>query len=247
MPNPTTHLLLLYDQVLKPTDRYFIENFEYILLGAVSPDLRVITKSDRKDYHYFDLNSGIKGDGIKGFIKNTIDFSGLVKKNINTNNFIRGYFSHLIADENWTIDVFRKIFMNKSIFPDFSEALLSDRALQIYLDIKINRDNIDLYQYYDSKPMRILGSLMGHEGKGSLLSFLKDKGLATGLRGGGSPDTPDYGSAGVNIQLTEKGVSNYQEVLGYFFSYVAMLKKEGFKNYIFNIEIYKYGRFFKYN
>ena len=62
MPNPTTHLLLLYDQVLKPTDRYFIENFEYILLGAVSPDLRVITKSDRKDYHYFDLNSGIKGD-----------------------------------------------------------------------------------------------------------------------------------------------------------------------------------------
>ena len=75
---------------------------------------------------------------------------------------------------------------------------------------------------------------MGHEGKGSLLSLLKQKGLATGMYGGGSPDTPDYGSAGVNIQLTEKGVSNYQEVLGYFFSYVAMLKKEGFKNYIFN-------------
>ena len=147
MPNPTTHLLLLYDQVLKPSQRDFTENFEYILLGAVSPDIRVITKSDRKDYHYFDLNSGIKGDGIKGFIKNNFDFSDLVKKNINTNNFIRGYFSHLIADENWTIDVFRKIFMNKSIFPDFSEALLSDRALQIYLDIKINRHNIDLYQY----------------------------------------------------------------------------------------------------
>ena len=69
----------------------------------------------------------------------------MVKKNINTNNFIRGYFSHLIADENWTIDIFRKIFMNKSIFPDFPEALLSDRALLIYLDIKINRHNIDLY------------------------------------------------------------------------------------------------------
>ena len=27
----------------------------------------------------------------------------------------------------------------------------------------------DLYQYYDSKPMSILGSLMGHEGNGSLL------------------------------------------------------------------------------
>ena len=147
MPNPTTHLVLLYDQVLKPSQRDFKENFEYILLGAVSPDLRVITKSDRKDYHYFDLNSGVKGDGIKGFIINTIDFNDLMKKDRNTNNFIRGYFSHLIADENWTVDVFRKIFMNKNIFPDFSEALLSDRALQIFLDIKINRHNFNLYQY----------------------------------------------------------------------------------------------------
>ncbi|HIM53296.1 MAG TPA: hypothetical protein EYI88_01790, partial [Candidatus Marinimicrobia bacterium] len=92
---------------------------------------------------------------------------------------------------------------------------------------------INLYQYYEEKPMKILGSLMGHEGQGSLLSFLKEKGLATGLNGGGSPDTPDYGSAGVHIQLTEKGVENYQDVLGYFFSYVDMLKREGFKEYLF--------------
>ena len=147
MPNPSTHLLLLNDQFLNSSQNDSKENFGYALLGSVSPDLRVIIKSDREDYHYFDLNLGVKGDGISGFIKNAIDFNRLIKKNIYTNNFIKGYFSHLIADENWTIDVFRKIFMNKSIFPDFSEALLSDRALQIYLDIKINRDNIDLYQY----------------------------------------------------------------------------------------------------
>ena len=147
MPNPSTQLLLLYDQFLNPTKNDSKENFEYALLGSVSPDLRVITKSDREDYHYFDLNSGVKGDGMSGFIKNTIDFNGLIKTNIYTNNFIKGYFSHLIADENWTVDVFRKIFMDKNIFPDFDEALFLDRALQIYLDIQISKQSIDIYSY----------------------------------------------------------------------------------------------------
>ena len=114
MPNPSTHLSLLYDQFSNSSLNDSKGNFGYALLGSVSPDLRVITKSDREDYHYFDLNLGVKGDGISGFIKNTIDFNRLIKKNINTNNFIKGYFSHLIADENWTIDVFREIFMNKN-------------------------------------------------------------------------------------------------------------------------------------
>lgn len=172
MPNPTTHLLLLYDQLLNPSERDFKENFEYILLGAVSPDLRVITKADREDYHYFDLNSGVKGDGIKGFIKNTIDFNNLMKKDRNTNNFIRGYFSHLIADENWTIDVFRQIFMNKNIFPDFSEALLFDRALQIYLDIKINRHNFNLYQYLNHVDINLI-SLPHNIGKPEMNEWIK--------------------------------------------------------------------------
>jgi len=156
VPNPSTHLLLLYDQFSNPTKNDSKENFEYALLGSVSPDLRVITKSDREDYHYFDLNLGVKGDGMRGFIKNTIDFNGLIKTNIYTNNFIKGYFSHLIADENWTVDVFRKIFMDKNIFPDFDEALFLDRALQIYLDMQINNHNIDLYNYLNQVDINLI-------------------------------------------------------------------------------------------
>ena len=156
MPNPSTHLLLLNDQYSNSLQNDSKGNFGYALLGSVSPDLRVITKSDREDYHYFDLNLGVKGDGISGFIKNAIDFNRLIKKNINTNNFIKGYFSHLIADENWTIDVFREIFMNKNIFPDFDEALFLDRALQIYLDIQINKHNIDLYKYLNQVDINLI-------------------------------------------------------------------------------------------
>ena len=92
---------------------------------------------------------------------------------------------------------------------------------------------LDYYKFYESKPEKILGSIIGHEGKGSLLSFLKEKGLATGLGAHGAPDTPDYGSLGIYITLTEKGVEQYQTVLEYCFSYFEMLKKEGFKDYLF--------------
>ena len=63
--------------------------------------------------------------------------------------------------------------------------------------------------------------------------MLKEEGLATELRSGGSPDTPNYGSMSIWIQLTEKGVKNYLQVLNYFFSYVQMLKKQGYKEYLF--------------
>ena len=86
---------------------------------------------------------------------------------------------------------------------------------------------LDYYKYYESKPVKILSSIIGHEGKGSLLSFLKKKGLATGLGAHGAPDTPDYGSLGIYITLTEKGVEQYHTVLEYCFSYFEMLKKEG--------------------
>ncbi len=149
MPNPSTHLLLLYEQFLNSLQNDSNENFEYTLLGSVSPDVRVITKSSRADYHYFDLNSGVKGDGIRGFRKNVIDFDALIKKNIYTNNFIKGYFSHLIADENWTVDVFRKIFMDKNIFPDFDNlcAIKFKRfqGFKPYLEFKSHKNLIQSF------------------------------------------------------------------------------------------------------
>ena len=145
--------------------------------------------------------------------------------------------------EAWARTYFSNIENNQAPDIKYPPVYLSEKGVLRLIRVKPVKDKkelglefplpINLYQYYEEKPMKILGSLMGHEGQGSLLSFLKEKGLATGLNGGGSPDTPDYGSAGVHIQLTEKGVENYQDVLGYFFSYVDMLKREGFKEYLF--------------
>ncbi|NLD39445.1 MAG: hypothetical protein GX654_21535 [Desulfatiglans sp.] len=88
-------------------------------------------------------------------------------------------------------------------------------------------------EYYRTKPEMLVGFCMGHEGKGSLLSFLKSQGLATGLSAGGGNTTTDYGKFVINIKLTQKGVEHYQDVIKYCFSYIALLREKGIPDYLF--------------
>ena len=66
---------------------------------------------------------------------------------------------------------------------------------------------------YDFKPHRYLSHLLGHEGKNSLLSYLKEKGLAQELSTGTYPSYSNFSMLNVRVELTEKGLSEYQSVV----------------------------------
>jgi insulysin len=87
------------------------------------------------------------------------------------------------------------------------------------------------YKDYESKPGGLLGSLIGHEGKGSLLSLLKQKGLATGLGANVFLSSRDFGRAGITVTVTPKGMENYQEIVRLTLAYIEMLKKEPYPSY----------------
>ena len=89
-------------------------------------------------------------------------------------------------------------------------------------------------EMYESKPGRQFGFILGHEGKGSLLSFLKEKGWAISLGAGASSDTKEYGFASVSIGLTEKGLEKYKDVLEAVIGYIQLMKKEGYQPHIYN-------------
>jgi insulysin len=91
----------------------------------------------------------------------------------------------------------------------------------------------DFSRYYNIKPEALVGFCIGHEGKGSLLSYLKNEGLATGLSAGASFETSDYGSFSIHIQLTQKGLDHYLDVIRYCFSYIRLLKEQGIADHIF--------------
>ena len=89
-------------------------------------------------------------------------------------------------------------------------------------------------QLYKSKPGRQFGSILGYEGKGSLLSYLKKKGWASTLSAGAGSITNDYASASIRIGLTEEGLLKYKDVLLSVFSYIELMKKNQRPEYIFD-------------
>lgn len=88
-------------------------------------------------------------------------------------------------------------------------------------------------KYWRSKPHFLLGSLVGDEGKGSLLSLLKAKGYASALSAGTASSTY-VGEFEVRITLTEHGLQTKDEIIALFFSYIAMLRKSGLPRYYFD-------------
>lgn len=102
------------------------------------------------------------------------------------------------------------------------------RNLSVAFPIADYRDN------YHAKPVSYLGNLVGHEGKGSLLSELKAEGLAEGLSAGSGLAWRGGALFSVDISLTAKGVANYQTVLALLYAYLDMLREEGPKERLYN-------------
>jgi insulysin len=92
---------------------------------------------------------------------------------------------------------------------------------------------IRLQDHLDSKPASVVASVLGYEGKGSLLSKLKEEGLALGLSAGGGDSHPNIASFDINVSLTEKGEAEYQRVMEIIFTYIEMLRKTDLKKYTF--------------
>jgi insulysin len=86
----------------------------------------------------------------------------------------------------------------------------------------------DLDPFYKSSPGQYLGHLIGHEGKGSLLSELKNLRWANSLVGGQKSGCKGFAFFVVNMELTEEGLEHVDEIIHLAFQYLEMLRtKDG--------------------
>lgn len=111
--------------------------------------------------------------------------------------------------------------------------LLKIKSIKDLRSLSVEFPTIRLNDHLESKPASILGSIIGYEGKGSLLSDLKKEGLALGLSAGGGNSHPDLNSFNIGVSLTPKGEKLYMTVLERIFAYIEMLKKRGFEEYTY--------------
>ncbi|XP_049824034.1 nardilysin isoform X2 [Aethina tumida] len=91
---------------------------------------------------------------------------------------------------------------------------------------------------YLTKPHEYLSYLLGDEGKGSILSYLKKKvwvlGISAGNSGSGVDDNSVYSFFSLNLVMTEEGMTHMNEVIDVVFSYLNMLKRLGPQKRIFD-------------
>ncbi|KAL1387083.1 a-pheromone processing metallopeptidase Ste23 [Phyllosticta capitalensis] len=145
--------------------------------------------------------------------------------------------------ESWVSQMFSEV-KNKNLprnrWDDEQPFGEKERGTQVFAKPVFQTRNLDMYfpypdeeALYESAPGRYLSHLIGHEGPGSLLAYIKEKGWANALGAGQVAVCPGAGFFSLSIRLTEEGLKNYTEILKLVFQYIALLKETEPKQWIF--------------
>ena len=100
------------------------------------------------------------------------------------------------------------------------------RRLQLTFALPETRSQ---YQY---KPLQLLGNLLGHEGEGSILALLKEKGWAEALSAGQSLNTPFESSLVVQVNLTRAGLLHVDDITQSILHYIELMKTQPLPEYL---------------
>ena len=134
MPNITSHLGLAWEALENLPNPILKEHLGSYLLGAASPDIRIITRQPRDATHFSFLDSETVDVGVLEMLDRYPKIANKENMSPGTQAFIAGYITHLITDQVWIIDIYRPFFGNPSVYEDQVLGNVMDRALQLEMD-----------------------------------------------------------------------------------------------------------------
>jgi len=231
----------------------FTEEYTAREVNAVNSEFQMYKMNDGRRAYRLSQIFAKEGHPEQKFSVGSLETLG----DINRNELLDFYDKHYSANkmglvlmsthsldvlEGWARQYFSKIKNNelpeKQYDPDYFERKETFRLVQV--DPVKDTRTLDLVfslpgtrNLYTSKPGRQLGFILGHEGQGSLLSYLKDKGWAISLGAYAPQSSKNYGSMNIQIGLTETGLVNYKEVVTATMDYIELMKKSGHVKHVF--------------
>ncbi len=134
MPPITLHMVLARQIAADLANNDLSPDSCHFLLGATSPDIRVITKQDRLSTHFFDLNEHNHQDSVAAFLKTYGELAAPEKLNHQTRAWAAGYITHLVMDEQYITGIYRPYFAQHEALGGTMRANVMDRLLQFSLD-----------------------------------------------------------------------------------------------------------------
>ncbi|KAM0792238.1 hypothetical protein ACM66B_004933 [Microbotryomycetes sp. NB124-2] len=87
---------------------------------------------------------------------------------------------------------------------------------------------------YATKPGSFLSHFIGHEGEGSILSYLKKKGWANSMSAGSGNGAAGFSFFRVHVDLTKDGLDHYEDVTSVIFAYIDLLRTNPPENWAFD-------------
>ncbi|GGI83557.1 peptidase M16 [Shewanella gelidii] len=84
---------------------------------------------------------------------------------------------------------------------------------------------------YRHKPLTFISHLLGNEGPGSLLSYLKLRGLANNMSAGGGVSGYNFKDYAITFQLTDKGLANVDTIVLATFEYIELIRTQGLESW----------------
>lgn len=105
--------------------------------------------------------------------------------------------------------------------------LLSIKPVQELRELTVTFPLPSMHSYYKEKPISYIANFIGDEGKGSLLSLLKEKGWAEALSAGEGLSDLSSSSIDVRVKLTPDGASNWKQVTSLIFQQIEVISKNG--------------------
>jgi hypothetical protein len=140
MPPITLHMVLARQIALDLCHADVPADSGHYLLGATSPDIRVITRQDRFSTHFFDLNEHNHQDSVEGFLRVYGRLARPENLNPETRAWAAGYISHLVMDEQYITGFYRRHFARHEELGGTIRANVMDRLLQFDLDRQYGSD-----------------------------------------------------------------------------------------------------------
>lgn len=108
---------------------------------------------------------------------------------------------------------------NEYLTQVFAKPVMDTRMMDIHFPYQ------DEDHMYETQPSRYFSHLIGHEGPGSILAYIKAKGWANGLSAGAMDICPGSAFFTVSIRLTADGLKEYREIVKVVFQYIALIKQ----------------------
>ena len=141
MPPITLHMVLAHQIALEVGQSDLKNGAGPYLLGATTPDIRVLTRQDRFSTHFFDLNQQDHQDSVASFLAQYGRLADPAELNCETRAFVAGYISHLVMDEQYITGVYRPFFAKHEALGGTIRANVMDRLLQFDLDREYGDDS----------------------------------------------------------------------------------------------------------